>query len=204
MSKTAPVRFQTIFLNENLSDDSQVDKLLYWCQRFHTLNMAPKSAGNLSFRTRKGFVITGTGFELKDIKKENLAEVLGIRTEKDSLLVYANGQVVPSKESILHFKIYNLRPKIQAIFHLHDKTTLELADKLNIPVTEKEQPRGSNEQVEEAVKFLISKTGINYFILKNHGLVSLGKNMKEAGKLVESMKRKTEKKSKEVDNDKNT
>jgi creatinine amidohydrolase len=185
MSQPAPVRFKTIFLDENLPDDKRINQLIYRCRRFHKLGLAPKSAGNLSFRTKNGFIITGTGFELNDIKKENLAEVLEVKIGKNQILVYAKGRVVPSKESILHWEIYNLKPEINVVFHLHDQKVLESADKLKIPCTKREQPRGSYEQVEEVRKLLNSRKDIYYFVLKNHGIISMGKTMEEAGRLAE-------------------
>ena len=72
-----------------------------------------------------------------------------------------------------NFKIYEKRPEVNAIFHGH---SLELL-KPGIVTTEEEKPYGTVELVEEVLKVLDN----DVFVLKNHGFVSLGKTMDEAG-----------------------
>jgi L-fuculose-phosphate aldolase len=185
VTETTGVRFETVFLSKSPPDDERVDRLIYWCKRFHDLGLVPKSAGNLSFRTEDGFVITGSGINLGVIKKDELVEVLKVEIEEDRTLVYARGQIVPSKESLLHSEIYHLRAEVNAVFHIHDQLVLELADELEIPCTEREQPRGSYELVGETNKLLVRTEGVECFGLKNHGVVAMGETLEEAGRLAE-------------------
>ena len=76
--------------------------------------------------------------------------------------------MIPSKESLLHSEIYNLRAEINAVFHAHDPLMLELANELKIPCTEREQPRGSYELVKEANSLLALNKDVKYFVLRNH------------------------------------
>jgi L-fuculose-phosphate aldolase len=185
-NKINPVKFETVFLDSNLPNDKRINELIYWSKKFDKLGLTPNSAGNLSFRTENGFIISGTGVELKNIKKQDFVEVLRVqRTMKGRIFVFAKGKAIPSKESLLHEVIYNLRPEINAIFHCHDKVALEFADKLDMPRTKKEQPPGSEDLVEEVRILLNSKKTIKYFFLKNHGIVSMGKNREEAGERAE-------------------
>ncbi len=185
MTETTGVRFETVFLSNSPPDDERVDRLIYWCQRFHDLGLAPKSAGNLSFRTKQGFVITGSGINLGAIKKDEFVEVLKVEMETNRTLVYARGRIVPSKESLLHSEIYHLRAGVNAVFHIHDQLVLELADELEIPCTEREQPRGSYQLVREASELLVRTEGVECFVLKNHGVVAVGETLEDAGRLAE-------------------
>ncbi len=189
MGENTGVRFETVFLSESPPDDERTNQLLYWGKRFDKLGLAPKSAGNLSFRTKKGFVITGTGASLGTIKKEELVEVSKVETEKSRILVYVKGPVVPSKESLLHSEIYDLRAEINAVFHAHDQLVLEFANELEMPSTEREQPRGSYELVNEVNRLLGLTESIKCFVLKNHGVIFMGETLEEAGRLAEHMSR---------------
>ncbi len=80
-----------------------------------------------------------------------------------------------------------MRPEINAIFHAHDQSALEFADELKIPCTEREQLRGSYELAKEANKLLGLRKDIKYFVLRKHGVISMGETMEEAGRLAEYM-----------------
>jgi len=193
MEDNIGVSFETIFLSENPPHDERVNQLIYWAERFDKLGLAPKSAGNLSFRTRRGFVVTGTGINLGAIEKEELVEVLKVETGKNQILVYAEGQIVPSKESLFHSEIYRLRAEINAVFHAHDQLVLKFANELRIPCTEREQARGSYELVEEVNRLLGQIAGVKYFVLKNHGVIAMGETLEEAGRLAEDMNKMAQK-----------
>lgn len=187
MGENAWVTFETVFLSKNLPDDERISQLLYWARKLDELGLAPKSAGNISFKTKDGFVITGTGINLQTIEKEELAEVLKAEIEKNQAVVYAKGQMVPSKESLLHAEIYHLRDEVNAVLHAHDQLVLKFADELKIPCTEKEQPRGSYELVKEVNELLDRIKGVKYFILRNHGVIAMGETLDEVGRLAEYM-----------------
>lgn len=187
MGQTTGVRFETVFSSRNPPEDDRIGQLIYWCQRFDKLGLAPRSAGNLSFRTEKGFIITATGVTLRDAAKENLAEVLKVEMDEVQMVVYAKGKVVPSKESVLHSGIYHSRPEINAVFHIHDQLVVELADELNLPCTEGEQPRGSYKLAKEVNRLLGLTRDARYLVLENHGVISIGETLDEAGRLVEDI-----------------
>ena len=189
MAETTGVRFKTVFLSRTPPDDERTNQLIHWARRFDRLGLAPKSAGNLSFRTKRGFIITATGFTLGLAKKENLVEVLKIEIEHTQTVLYLRGEVVPSKESILHSGIYQSRPKMNAVFHIHDQLVIELADELKLPCTQGEQPRGSYELAEEVNRVLGLAEDTKYLVLRNHGIVAMGETLEEAGRLVEDMSR---------------
>ena len=130
------VRFETVFLGRSVSDDDRTEQLICWCKRFDKLGLVPKSAGNLSVRTRRGFIITATGVALGAAEMDNLVEVLEVEKTQDRIVVRVRRKLTPSKESVLHSEVYRLRPDINAVFHVHDELVVELADELDLPCTE--------------------------------------------------------------------
>ena len=189
MVQSAGMKFETVFLSQNPTDDKKTNQLIYWCRRFDQSGLAPETAGNLSFRTPNGFIITATGFALRAAEKDNLIEVLKVEKEDGLILVQVKGRGIPSKESVLHAWVYDLRPEIKAIFHVHDNLVLESADELKLLHTEVEQLGGSYELAKEVYKLLSKTKDIKYAVLKNHGVISFGETIEEAGRMVEDMNR---------------
>ncbi|MEJ2272560.1 MAG: hypothetical protein P8X91_08825 [Candidatus Bathyarchaeota archaeon] len=72
--KEGKIRFKTVFLSDNIPFNAKIDELKKWSKIFQKQGLTPEIkgnyTGNLSFRLKKGFVITASG--LKD--KENLMD----------------------------------------------------------------------------------------------------------------------------------
>lgn len=181
------VKFKTVFLSANLPEDDRLTDLKFWCNRFHQYNLAPPyeggSSGNLSFRIvelQNEFIITGTKIGLK----ENLGNdkfVTVRRCDFDNHRVFVEGIKEPSSESFLHGAIYNNRPDINAIFHGHSEVLLKNSGKSGLIETKRESNYGTTELAESVLEIL---SDLDFFIIKNHGFVSLGKSIDEAGKRV--------------------
>ena len=178
------VKFKTILKDAEPPSDSRLEELRYWCKIFHEKNLTPPypggSYGNLSFRIKpreNSFIITGTSIGLKEnLGNDSFVKVTGCDLENK--YIYAEGRRDPSSESMLHYSIYNVRPYVQAIFHGHAKEFLSNAHNLNCPETATVEPYGSIELVNSVLDILGFQ---NFFIIKNHGFVSLGNSMKETG-----------------------
>ncbi len=80
----------------------------------------------------------------------------------------------------MHSLIYRNNEEVNAVFHGHNDVIVKNSDELKLPVTEKEYESGTIELAKELLKVLGDKKVI---VLKNHGFVSLGTTMKEAGEL---------------------
>lgn len=184
------VAFSAVFLARTSPSDVKIAQLAQWGKNFYVMGLVKEMEGNLSFRTRLGFIISGTGVPLNTLTPETVAEVTGVVYGLNRTSVYIKGQVVPSRESILHSQIYEERSDVNAIFHVHDSVLMSHAEKLGIPVTSTEKEAGSQELAKEAVNLLKFNKDVRYFVLKNHGVIALGTTMDEAGKLIEEMGRK--------------
>ena len=181
--KEGKIRFNTVFLSDRVPHGTELGELKKWSKTFQESGLTPEVqgnfTGNLSFRSKEGFVITASG--LKD--KQDLEDIcfVYVKTyDKESNTFFVEGQTKPSSESIMHHLIYKASKNVNAVFHGHDDTIISHAEKLSLPVTEKEYESGTVELAEEVLKVL----GDNKLIvLRNHGFVSLGETMKEAGEL---------------------
>lgn len=180
-------------LSRALPHDKRIKELINWCKLFHKKKFAPPyrggSHGNLSFRLNKGsnkFIVTGSHVGLKDeLNNDSFVEVVSCDLKKRT--VYARGINKPSSESMLHFAIYKKRKDVGAVFHGHSKKVLASCKKLNLPVTLKMAPYGTVELVDRVLEILDKKA---FFIMKNHGFISCGKTMNDAGRLALKVHRK--------------
>jgi ribulose-5-phosphate 4-epimerase/fuculose-1-phosphate aldolase len=86
----------------------------------------------------------------------------------------------------MHAGIYEARPGVNAVFHGHHDRLLAEAERLGLRVTAHEQPYGTAELVAEILNAL---DGHMFVIMRNHGFVSFGKTMTEAGRIAEEVLR---------------
>lgn len=155
-----------------------------WVLLFSQLGLAPLHSsgayGNQSFRTSgDSFIITRTGmFPTPEFKHQNYTLVESFDKELNSFTT--RGTSPPSSESFLHRLIYEESQEVNAIFHGHSELLTSGADILGIPVTEAFYDYGTIELAESALD--VVRGGCSFFILKDHGFVSLGKTINEAGK----------------------
>jgi ribulose-5-phosphate 4-epimerase/fuculose-1-phosphate aldolase len=186
MEKHGGVKFDTKFIGRAVPDDPRLEELKFWCGEFHRRNFAPPygefSQGNLSFRLKKGenaFIITGSQVGWKNrLTDDRFVTVRSCDLVKG--IVYAEGVIDPSSESMMHFAIYERRSDLQAVFHGHSREVLSCHEKLAIRETREKRPYGSLELVESVLEILNQES---FVVLKKHGFISMGGTMTEAGEL---------------------
>lgn len=163
----------------------EAERLAHWCAVFDQEGMAPveggASAGNLSFRTTVGYVITPTRSRLKSgLSWESFVEV--VRNNWMDWEVHYLGANPPSSDSFLHERVYALRRDVNAVLHGHDDTVLAAADQLakefDIALTSDAMVFGTRVDAEVTATELSVKS---YIIRKGHGFVAVGKTIDEAG-----------------------
>lgn len=175
------VKFKTVFEGKTHGAPEEDSKtLIGWCRRFSDLMLVAAEAGNLSFRFRGScFVITPTGKSKAGLSPEDLVEVVNCDIGKREVTV--RGLFEPSSESMLHWLVYKNRSDVNAVFHLHDFDVLEKRDDLNIKSTARLMPYGTRELAMEAISALGKNE--SYVIIRNHGVLSVGRRMDDAGEL---------------------
>jgi ribulose-5-phosphate 4-epimerase/fuculose-1-phosphate aldolase len=176
-------KFKIEFVSDDLPDEKEIKDLIQWCNQFSKNNLKP----NLSFRIEDGFVITANGLE-QNVSNDSLVSVINYDVYKN--VFYIEGKKEPSLEAIIHYLIYNTRDDIKAIFNGHHDLILKNAEKLKLPITKNEQPEGTMELANEVLDI----SGNNDFVvIRNHGFVSLGTNIKQAGELALNILKKAQK-----------
>ncbi len=178
-------KFRTVFARRAVSGDERLGELLTWCRRWAALGLVGDTVGNLSFRTVDGFLINRTAGDLGGITRQEFVEVVQADLDRAELTVA--GLYEPSSESLMHAGIYAARPGINAVFHGHSERLLAEAERLGLPITAREQPYGTPELVAEILSAL---DGHRIVIMRNHGFVSFGATMKEAGQAAEEILRR--------------
>ncbi len=173
---------------------ASTEGLLSWCRVFDEEGMAPfqggASAGNLSFRTPSGFIITPTRTRLKaGLEWKNLVEV--VRSDWRNYAIHFLGMNPPSSDSFLHERIYVVRPDVLAVFHGHDDAVLRHAERLaaefDTAFTPRELSFGTRVDAEETAEALGEK---NYIVRKGHGFVAVGDSLDSAGELARTIHRR--------------
>ena len=172
----------------------ETERFVYWCQVFDEEGMAPmlggSSAGNLSFRTPNGFMITPSRSKLKTgLKWTDLIEV--VRCDYRDFVIHVLGNGVPSSDSFLHDRVYAMRPDVQAVFHGHDDLVLKHAEQLarEFPIVLTGEARifGTLDDAQETADEL---GGAEYIIRLGHGFVSVARDQDLAGKLAVAIHRR--------------
>lgn len=180
-------KFGVIFLEPKIRNaahyNKQINELIMWGKRFAEAGLleagGERKAGNLSFRTGCGMVITASGANLAKLTPKDFVEVLDWGTGKERNVVFARGGKEPSSESIIHHEIYRRRGDAKAIMHGHCGKILDNTKKMGLPITKKRQPYGTEKLVWEVTGALGKN---NFMVVKGHGFVSLGKTINLAGK----------------------
>jgi len=170
-----------INLKNGKRETEHAEELIKWCKDFYAKGLVScggNVAGNLSCRTHKGFLITPGGQKLGKINSGQLVEIVELDEKAHKLK--AIGIQNPSSESFLHAAIYKARKDVNAILHGHNDVVTRGPKKFGVPETGKEQPYGTLELRDEVLKIL----GKNKLVqMKNHGFISMGKDIEEAGKI---------------------
>ncbi|MDH5402538.1 MAG: class II aldolase/adducin family protein [Candidatus Heimdallarchaeota archaeon] len=139
------------------------------------------NSGNVSYRIESTnyFVITGTAINLQII--DNINEFAIVTSIQDEVVRYY-GDILPSSETPLHGKIYLRFPDINWIVHTHPP--INLLNQLSIPSSEKYLPYGTFEVGEMVTNLLNDNHSV---VLKDHGLVSVGRTDNEVLRYLSSL-----------------
>ena len=164
--------FKTIIREEEAPNLPQAKEVMRWCVILNNMTLLHGTRGEISFRTPRGFAITGSGARLSSLKPNQIVEILEYSQAENAL--YVRGVTEPSQESLLHHVIYQKRPDVNAIFHIHDSTMLNAHSELGIELISQNSP-------DEILRTLEKHDMIG---IKGNGLLFLGASLKDAGNLI--------------------
>ena len=156
-------------------------------------NLIARTWGNISMRiSDTQFVITPSGRSYDSLTQEDIVTV------SIADLSY-EGNILPSSEMGVHAKGYKYHPEVNFIIHTHQSNASALSvlgSDLNvnrlIPCAKYGLP--SSKELAENVGRVIKKNKNCYGILmKNHGVLCLGKSMEDAFDIAEDLEEEAEK-----------
>ncbi len=167
---------------------SKRKELVATAQRMATLGLTPGMSGNVSVRTKHGFLVTPSGLPYDELRPSDLVEL----AFDGSIL---SGDRTPSSEWQLHRDLLAARPEVHAIVHTHSlfctsiaclrepipavHYMVVLAQSDSIPCADY-ATFGSAELAANAVRALGPGHAC---LLANHGMVALGASLPAALKL---------------------
>ena len=192
MPENSNIPFSSVFLDKNPPIDTHIDEMLQWCKKLYGFSSNSVMEGNLSFRTGMGFIITGSSLMLNNVTKDTVVEVRGVVFGLNRPSIYTKGQTAPPEEALLHSVIYEAFPEINAIFFLTSHNIIEAAEKSGIPSIDTNRPAGSQELAREVANLFKSNNNTGPLIIKNRGVIALGKTISEAAQLTEEIQKKLE------------
>lgn len=173
-------KFKTIYqgsFNPNCRELKLIESLIKVGKELAALGCQDENGGNFSVRTKGGIVIKSTGAFPHQLKKNDFVLVSGFK--KEDVFIY--GDKEPSSEARLHWGIYQARPEINCVLHTHDFLAVNSPQKIKDLPYVSDYPYGTME-LARAVKRASKRS--DYIIMKNHGVLALGKNISSSLKLI--------------------
>ncbi|MFH1598091.1 MAG: class II aldolase/adducin family protein [Patescibacteria group bacterium] len=143
------------------------------------------NAGNLSFRTEKGCVITRSGCSIKHLDPEDLVEVIGWDEPAWKPTCRSPAPNEPSSETGAHLAIYKARPEANVIVHLHSQEMVAWAVTIGAAMTQQEFPYGTLEFVREIIRVLKQHDIVCLCGPEHIGFFALGRDFKQVKQAIE-------------------
>jgi ribulose-5-phosphate 4-epimerase/fuculose-1-phosphate aldolase len=172
------------------------EEISKYSKRAYDRGLIRGTGGNLSIRTptNKMALVTPTDISLGDVKPE------------ENILVNLQGETIesplglmPSKETSFHLRVYRMRSDVRGVVHLHPPYATAYANKgkplpmVTVSARAKLQqvpnigcaPPGSNELCELVATSIESFPDARAFLMKEHGILTLGEDLRAAYYLAE-------------------
>lgn len=174
-------------------DNNIIDKIVRTAHHLYDKDMVIGKSGNISIISddRQYIYITASGTDFKSLKYEDILKV-----NIDDLTYVSSEDKVPSMETNLHINVYKNRSDVKSIIHIHSPYATAFAfSKRHLCQQEgfgditgeyiaevNYYPPGSNKLAEHTSDVLKNEDSA---LLKDHGVIAIGKNIDEATLLCE-------------------
>lgn len=167
-----------------------IDEIIKTAHHIYDREMVIGKAGNISIKDDEYIYITASGTNFKELNPE---DIIKVKIEDET---YENEFLKPSMETSLHVETYKKRSDINAIVHVHSPYATGFAFS-NKKLCQQEgfgeitgeyisevnyYPPGSKKLANHTAESLESNNAV---LLKNHGVVCVGKDISEATLLCE-------------------
>jgi L-fuculose-phosphate aldolase len=161
-------------------------QLTEYATRLKNRSLTSATGGNMSYRIGGDMLISPSGFCLDEVGEADWVQV-----NLDTAQPYP-GQLKPSSETLMHRNVYLLRPDANAVIHSHPPHVIALSLlRIAIRPIGSEAPFLLGKQVPivpytiptspllaESIKPYVTEHSV--MVLENHGLLTLGKDIRDA------------------------
>jgi len=173
--------FRCVFVDRKSPGGTKNKQLVFWGKIMSDLDptLRARMQGSLSYRHLDGCVITVESANLRSLTEDSFVEVFDAqKASSASATLYCKGTRDPSPDALVHFLIYRERRDIQAIIFGHDELVLDKLGKLRIAKTTQEADPGTP-ALFKRIKEVLGRR--KYVYVKNRGILSFGRTIREAG-----------------------
>ncbi len=167
-----------------------------FCHLLYERHLAAGVGGNVAARCGTRIWLTPTGRSLRDVQPENITVV-----DAHGVLIQGN---MPTKEANMHLAVLRARPDINVVFHVHGAYIIAASILLDpgasslpaltpgfvyyafpLPMISFMVP--GSPDLAAGVTEALSEQGASAVLLQNHGLVTVGKDFREALDIAEEI-----------------
>jgi L-ribulose-5-phosphate 4-epimerase len=190
MNEEGVIKFNCRWIESDPPPPDSIAELNRWRDRLYHLRLIGSTPdgigyGNMSIRSGKEFIITGSGTGvLPKLRPEHYTRVTEYDFVANSLTT--TGPIKASSESLTHAALYECDASINAVIHVHH---LELWEKLLklYPSTDASVPYGTPGMASE-IKRLFNQTALpqRIFAMGGHeeGIISFGRSITDAANVL--------------------
>jgi L-fuculose-phosphate aldolase len=162
------------------------EELARWGRRLIQQGLATGAGGNISAREGDTMLISPSGFSLEELAPD---QYTAVSVSSGSV---EEGALRPSSEVLMHLGCYRRRPDINAVVHTHPPFTIALTSSgrdlkpmfadciiyLGRRVPHLDYITVTTPELADAVEAAIPD--VHCIILRNHGAITVGANLKQA------------------------
>lgn len=185
-------KFKAVFVKEKKIPDDIIKSLNRYRKQMYDRNLIGEITvdgkeigfGNISERSKKGFIVSGTNTgNFKNLKACQYSEIVRCDYEKNTVWYEGQKDPGPSSESMTHYAVYTSSKDVNAVIHVHNKKMWQNMKSI-VPSTGAFALFGTPELAKE-VKRMFKESPVKekkVFTLRGHtdGIISFGKDLKEA------------------------
>jgi L-ribulose-5-phosphate 4-epimerase len=187
--KEGVVKYTIRHVTARLTFPPEMPELFSWRRRMRELQLIGEDAeglgyGNISIRLYASprFLITGSQSSgLIDVDQRHFAEVSVIDLDRNSLR--SKGEIPPSSEALTHAALYQVRPSIRGVVHVHSHAIWTAwCDKL--PTTKHDVAYGTPEMAYEMIRLhkrnALADLGVIVMGGHQDGVIAFGRSLADA------------------------
>ena len=167
------IPFQTFFISRETSNCPFIADIIEFGKKLDKFEIVKDGECSISLAFGKRLLINSKNFDIKNLKQQDIIEIVDYDPIKNVILVI--GKKYPNIETPVHWIIQKARHDVNAIFQITSKSLYEhLID--DLPITEKETPKGT---IEQAKQILMALRDSKNILIRNEGVLFVGFNLKE-------------------------